>query len=212
MRIENEYIIETVPIFSSYELKLLFDEITSEVFNEYSDLIAEYGFLMAPTNVVKNNSYDGEITKVTPIKLKSGTIYICNHEFKRFDTQFEWLHFTHNNLEKYEDYTFKKIKENNISPTNSWYFSYMNPGVVFPTHVDGKISRLRYLHSVVQQETSTSFEYNGIPFFFPENSSYILNGEIPHSIVNNTTSSRLMYIGTIADIGGSTIIKEWLNK
>lgn len=209
---EKEYLVEIAPIFTSVELQEMFDELTEEVFLTCSDLLDEYGFLMAPTNVVTNNKYDGEITDVVPIKLKTGTIYICNHVFKRFNTEFKWLHFTHNNLEKYESYTFNRARSNHIDPVNSWYFSYMRPGVVFPKHIDGKTSKLRFLHSVKQAHSDVSFEYNENSYYFPENSSYILNGEIPHSIINNTTSDRLMYIGTITDVGGSNIIKECLNE
>ena len=212
MKVEKEYLVEIEPIFTSIELLDIFNELTTEVFLTCSDLLDEYGFLMAPTNVVTNNKYDGEITQVIPIKLKTGTIYICEHEFKRFNTHFKWLHFTHNDLAKYEKYTFDKVKNSNIDPVNSWYFSYMRPGVVFPKHIDGKISKLRFLHSVKQSHSDVSFEYNDKSYYFPENSSYILNGEVPHNIINNTLYDRLMYIGTITNVGGSNIIKKWLNE
>lgn len=211
MDIEKEYLVEIEPIFTSIELQDMFNEITAEVFSTRSDLLDEYGFLMAATNVVTNNKYDG-MTAVGSIKLKTGTIYICNHEFKRFNTSLKWLHFTHNNLEKYENYTFDRVRNNNINPVDSWYFSYMRPGVVFPKHIDGRTSKLRFLHSVMQEHSDVSFEYNEKSYYFPENSSYLLNGEIPHSVVNNTNSGRLMYIGTITDVGGSNIIKECLNE
>jgi hypothetical protein len=88
----------------------------------------------------------------------------------------------------------------------------MQSGVVFPKHIDGKISKLRFLHSVKQPHSDVSFEYNDKSYYFPENSSYILNGEVPHTIINNTLYDRLMYIGTITDVGGSNIIKKWLNE
>lgn len=211
MKAEKEYLVEISPIFRTNELKDIFYEITEEVFTKYADLLDEIKFLMTPTNADTKNSYDGTITKIVPMKVKTGTISICEHEFERFDTKFQWIHFTHNNLEKYESYTFKRIRERGLTPTNSWYYSYMKPGATFPKHIDGKKSKLRYLHSVIQYPSDVSFEYGNNSYFFPEHSSYIFNGEIPHIVVNNTVQDRLVYVGTVADLGKMNIIKTWAN-
>lgn len=210
---DSKFIATVEPVFSTSELKLLFDEMTVEVFEEMGDEVSRLGAIMVSlsTNVKKFGSAYQGLTTPRSIPVSSGIMHHCHHNFHGFDTKYEWFHFVHKDISKYEQVIKQRLEEHRIPQEGAWYFSLMLPGSHFQKHVDGKYPWLRYSFSIEQPDTDVSLIYGDTGYFFPEGSAYLMNGESPHEVLNNTNANRLMLLGSVKDTQGSVVINTIIN-
>ena len=205
---DSKFIATVESVFSVDELTLMFDEMTANVFQEIGDEITKVGALMVSlsTNIKKTGSAYQGLTTPRSINVRTGILHHCHHNFHGFDTHYEWFHFVHKDIEKYEQVVKQRLTDNNIPQEGAWYFSLMFPGSHFQKHVDGKHPWLRYSFSIIQPETDVSLIYGDDKYFFPAGSSYVMNGECPHEVLNSAASNRLMLLGSVKNLEGSVVI------
>jgi hypothetical protein len=206
------------PIFTCEEVNDIFNEMTSEIFQIFP-MLRTNGSLMVhlfPDLGIthKDNSYsDGLPDKPKnhskfvikeSTKLKSGALSLCRQDFLEFETYYEWYHFVPNDT-VFGNSIRQKLVDNGYKPAHEWWISYMCPDTHFQRHVDGIAPLVRYSFVVKQPHSTASIEIGNDKLFFPEGTAYLMNGEIPHEVLNTGNGNRIMLLGSILDINTADI-------
>lgn len=193
--------IQTVdPIFDITEMHDLFNELSKEAFALIPDKINSVGTFMIELS--QNDTTYSDVEMLESWKLETGTICHWNLFYKESDSYFQFLYFTPKNILEIEKNIKEKLHKNNINIHKNWYFSYMTNNGIFPTHKDRNDDWLRFSFAIQQPETEYSMVYDDKEYYFPTGSSYLMDGNILHSVVNTSIEPRLMLLGAVKDASG----------
>lgn len=199
------------PVFTVDELKALFDDMTEELFEKHSDLLttgALYVHLFPDLDTLDQKKITRKTYPITnTYELKTGTLSqhdltFNNPAFKQTDTKVNWFQFIHHEAEKKSKFMLDRLLEHGYKPVHEWDISYLNPGCVVGRHRDGLAPYLRYCFAIHQPEIDCSVNYGFKEFFFPSGTSYVMDGEVPHEVVNSADTARIYIIGSFADFSG----------
>ena len=195
------------PTLSTDECFELFNNMTEEVFENYSHLLDKTTLMvhLFPPEVLNTSGHtldkkpEGhhKFYILDKIILKTGTLTLCKIEFIEFGTTYNWWYFKHVNWKHYGDTIRNKFLSNGITPTNEWVLNYMTKDATMPKHVDAILPYIRYCFSIRQPVTEASIIINEEKFYIPEGTAYIMDGEIPHEIIHKSADPRIMMIGAI---------------
>jgi len=193
-------ILSVDPIFDVAEMHTLFNELSTEAFSRIPEKINSVGTFMIELS--QNNKEYSELEIIESWKLDTGMIYHCKQFYPESNSYFEYLYFKHNNILEIEKVVKEILNKNNIGVHTNWYFSYMTINGIFPTHRDKNDNWLRFSFAVDQPIVDYSLIYDNKNYYFPTGSSYLMDGNVLHSVKNTSTKPRLMLLGAVKDASG----------
>jgi hypothetical protein len=198
------------PIFDLTEMHELFNSLSKEAFDRIPEKINSVGTFMIELS--QNNKEYSELEMIESWNLETGMIYHCKQFYTESDSYFEYLYFKHKHILETEKIVKEKLDKNNINIHTNWYFSYMTTNGIFPTHKDKNDNWLRFSLSIDQPVVEYSLIYNDEKYYFPTGSSYLMDGNILHSVVNTSLKPRLMLLGAVKDTNGFILKNSSLPK
>lgn len=207
-QLKNHYMIID-STFSSEECMQLFNEMTLEVFDKHSDLLAATTLMvhLFPPDIIelrdgnylldKKHEGHSKFYILESIKLNSGELKKCKIEFLEYNTVYDFYYFKHNNWKYFGNRIKEKLISSGIEPVNEWVINYMTNNACMGTHADSILPYMRYTVSIKQPITDCSITIGNVNYFIPEGTTYIMDGEIPHEIVHTSNEPRITMIGAI---------------
>lgn len=204
---ENYKIIES--IFSTDECVEMFNEMTYEVFENYVDLLSSTTLMvhLFPPDVVDIKDKESTLDKkpdghnkfhiLEKIELHTGKLLKCRMDLLKFNTEYEFYYFLHHDWKKFGDKIKNRLISSGITPVNEWVINYMSKDAAMGKHVDAIHPYVRYNFSIKQPLTDCSVTINDIDYFIPEGTTYLMGGELPHSVLQKSSEPRIIMIGSI---------------
>jgi hypothetical protein len=215
--LDNVYV-PIKPTVSTTECLQVFNEMTEEVFRLYGNLFVEQkltlmvhvGFpdgktVLYPTEgvpinavVEPNPAWTGASLAIPDsIELQSGKLERIHIDYDNFGTHYDFYYFMPNNHKKYEQWLKDKLSQDGLTLQHEWYFTFTPPGARMGKHCDVLGPNLRYSFAVKQPVTDRSITIDDVHYYIPENTAYILDGRVPHEIIQDADSPRLMLLGAL---------------
>lgn len=199
------------PTFTAAEISAVFAEMTQELFASRPEL-ATSGSLMihlfpdlaeTHTDLSYSDGLPGKpedhsrFTQLDVQECGSGILSLCRQDFLQFGTFYQWHHFVHSDHMRWGIGIRDRLIASGIRPAHEWWISYMASDAHFQKHVDGISPLLRYSFVVKQPPVLASIQVDQTDLFFPEGTAYVLDGERPHQVLNTSTESRIMLLGSM---------------
>ena len=92
-----------------------------------------------------------------------------------------------------------KLSQDGLTLQHEWYFTYTPSGARMGKHCDVLgTTNLRYSFAVRQPMTDRSITIDDIHYYIPQNTAYILDGRMPHEIMQDADSPRIMLLGALS--------------
>jgi len=208
------------PTITSEECKQIFHEMTEEVFKLYGDLfekekltlMVHVGFPDGKTNlypeegvpvdsiVEPNPEWTGAaLSSPNSFELESGTLAKIHIDYYNFNTYYDFYYFKPHAHKKYEQWLKNKLSQDGLTLQHEWYFTYTPSGARMGKHCDVLgTTNLRYSFAVRQPMTDRSITIDDIHYYIPQNTAYILDGRMPHEIMQDADSPRIMLLGALS--------------
>lgn len=204
------------PTLSEQECLDMFHEMTKEIFEKYPEklentsLIVHLSFPPEKRSVYPSDKVDStealaptqessgvKFDSTTKLPLTSGSLEECNFTFTTFNTNYKFLYFIHKDYAKFDAMLKEKLARDNIVAEHEWTFIYGTPGARMGKHVDFIAPSMRYSFAVSQPETNSSIRIDDVDYYMPTGSAYIIDGTLPHEVIQDGATPRLMLSGAV---------------
>ena len=196
-------------IFSTEECLQIFNELTYEIFEKHSDLLSSTTLMvhLFPPDVLEIKKREQTLDNkpeqhstfqiLEKIELDTGKLSKCRMELLKYNTTYEFYYFLHNDWKKIGDKIKNKLLSAGFKPVNEWVINYMTNNAAMGKHIDAIYPYVRYIFTIKQPLTESSVVIDDVDYFIPEGTTYLMNGEVPHSVLHNSAEPRIVMIGSI---------------